>query len=253
VIGLHTFVMLAEVELAQSLLEGETVEHPSTLDFIEKLNPDELEIESIEPVEPVEQTPRKTSHSWAIVIDGLSDDIEVDDIVQLCPEDYRPLFVVHIVRSLKCEGKNRAVIYPTSKSVMNKMYQFVNGVSVKQDTLLPIRIQSEDVPEAPPFDAPARTSEELIPKNKRVYVVVDPIPDDWNEEEIHQVCEKENGSYTLIINGSAKVLGRRRALLQPTTPRAKKRLPKILNREVNGVPLRPFRVLCAELAPSLSS
>jgi hypothetical protein len=136
--------------------------------------------------------------------------------------------------------------------MMNKMYQFVNEATVLGEKLLPIRMQSDDVPEAPPYDPPV-VSEETLPKNKRVYIVVDPIPEEWDESAIKSLCEKEQGAYTLAINGSANFRGRKRALLQPTTSRAKKRLPKILNREINGVPLRPLRVPCNDLPPSLEA
>jgi RNA recognition motif-containing protein len=247
VIDRDIFVLFPDCETASSLLNGENADYPAMVDFVQKLNSSELVMETSGCGDP---NPHGNPRKMAIVVDGLEDGVTEDEISNICRE-FADSYVLRLIPSLKVEGKNRAVLFPRSKSVTNKIYRCLNDASIGGHRLLPVRMQREDVPEPPDVDFPPP---EPLPayRLRKMFIVVDPIPDDWDEQYVKEICEEHPG-FTVRIDGSSKIAGRNRALIHPSSARAKRNIFVLMNGEIDGVMLTAERLPSEEIPPSLNS
>jgi hypothetical protein len=234
VIDNDTFVMFAELDAAQSVRACFGAESPSMIDFVEKLNSDELNVEMSEfnGTDGIDQ-PRK----MAIVVDDLPLRMTKEQMVIFCGE-FAEGCVVHVLPSLRLPGRLRAIVYPKSKSTTNKVYQLLNEVEVDAARLKPVRMKRDDVMEPPDIsdlDKIFVRPERLAAKAK-LLIAVDPIPDEWTKERIIDLCAPFP-SFTVRITRSAIEQGRKRALIRPMSARAKKHIFKLMNGKVDGVKL----------------
>jgi RNA recognition motif-containing protein len=223
VIDGDSFVMFKEVETALAFPESET---PSLCEFVEKLNPDELEFDSIEEETSAAEEPRK----MAIVVDDLAPGTTEAQILGFCGE-FAAVCVAKVTKSLKFAGRERAVLFPQSRSSTKKIYRCLNEVEIDGVRLQPVRMKREDVSEPPDIEGPAPVRPAKKPKG---CLVVDPVPVRWTPAFVASLCGE------FLVTGSARIersgleVGRQRLVVEIGNGKPKKQIIRLMNEDLSA-------------------
>ena len=82
-------------------------------------------------------------------------------------------------------------------------------------------------------------------------IVVDPIPDEMNEEIIDKICYESKGKFETRITRSAKEVGKRRALLFGKNHATRNKLLREMSGAFKGHPMKSVAMHINEIPPSL--
>ncbi|KAH0785486.1 3'-5' exonuclease family protein [Histomonas meleagridis] len=235
----NTYVMMKHEEEAQNILQDINNAYVTTVyDFGNVLNPEELMLTK---VEAPNKLCEECKYRIAILIDPILATTTIEQIQSACTLQYINFCHVFINDSPKFEGMKRAIIYTDKNSVANKVYKLIRDYFLGIKEIKPNRVRVEDILNPPPFTFPEPAKREKKESNKQA-IVMDPLPNEINEEIIKGLCEGK-GKYEMKITKSAVEKDKKRVVIQPIDSRAAKFIFKELNKEYNGIKLSAVRIV----------
>ena len=185
----------------------------------------------------------------AIVIDPICESVNetfITNILKDCGAKYE----LHIVPSILDSNLRRVVIYTPSKKAATKVYTILANTKIEDRFLKPKKLDVDDL-EAPPPRKLNRVHFEGIEVISSV-VIVDPLPNEMNEEQIRKLIPALS-KIQIIINNSATSPGCKRAILFPRNSPDRKIILKALSCKLDPyVYLHVFKVNPDSIPQSLS-